>query len=695
MTGHILEALRQRRFESGPAPENSNYRHWRMGRDGDGVVWLTLDKDGASANTLDGEVLDEFASILDELDGKPPKGLVIRSAKQAGFCAGADVSEFRGVSDPAEVRQRIDAGNAALDRLAGAGYPTVAVLHGHCLGGGLELALACDFRIAVDGASFGFPEVLLGLHPGLGGSVRLTRLIDPTEAMTLMLTGKTAHTKKARKLGIVDTVTEERHVAAAVRAAVAGEIEPSKHDLKDAALNTLAGREIAARQMRSRTAEKAPEEHYPAPHRLIEIWRRHGGDRKAMRDAESASFAELITGATAQNLIRVFFLRETLKSLAPDGPAPGHVHVVGAGAMGGDIAGHCAVSGLTVTLGDVDNKMNGDAVRRCAELAEKKHLGTAGTRAALDRLIPDPRGLGVARADLVIEAGPEKADVKESIYADLEPRMKPDAVLATNTSSLPLGDLAEKLQHPGRFVGIHFFNPVARMELVEVVSHDGADASALDAAKAFLGRIGKLPAPVRSAPGFLVNRCLTPYLMEAIILMDEGVAPETIDRAAERFGMPMGPIELADQVGLDIAVSVADVLRERLDADMPATPDWLLKKVRDGDLGKKTGWGFYEWSKGKPVKDDDPDEGDAGLTDRMILPMLNACAACLREGIVEGEDVVDGAMIFATGFAPFRGGPMNYARDRGFEEVAATLGGLQEKHGERFAPDPYWSSGAA
>ncbi|PJK28300.1 3-hydroxyacyl-CoA dehydrogenase NAD-binding domain-containing protein [Minwuia thermotolerans] len=691
MTGQILQTLESRFMTPGPEDDGSGFRHWRFAVDGQGIAWARLDKAGSSANTLDGEVLEEFSTILERLEADRPKGLVIRSAKPGGFCVGADIAQFREMDDPARVREEIDRGNAALDRLEKADFPTIAIIHGPCLGGGLELALACDYRIAIDGASFGFPEVMLGLHPGLGGSVRLTRLIDPTEAMTMMLTGKTAHTAKARKLGIVDAVTKERHVAAAVQAAVGGEVEKRSQDFRDAALNTLAGREIAARQMRAKTAKKAPPEHYPAPHRLIEIWRRHGGDRDEMREAEADSFAQLLTGETARNLIRVFFLRENLKGQAPDSSDVRRVHVVGAGTMGGDIAGLCAIKGLSVTLGDVDNRIIADAVKRCAAMAKAKHMKPAEVRAALDRLIPDPNGDGVAHADLVIEAGPEKAEIKEKIYGELEPRMKADAVLATNTSSLPLDRLAKSLDRPERFVGIHFFNPVAKMDLVEVVSHDGADGTALEQARGFLGRIGKLPAPVRTAPGFLVNRCLTPYLMEAIIMVDEGVKPETIDRAAERFGMPMGPIELADQVGLDIALSVADVLRERLDRPIPETPDWLRRKVDGGDLGRKSGRGFYEWKDGKADKDDDaPDPGE-GMTDRLVMPMLDACATCLREGVVSDEDVLDGAMIFATGFAPFRGGPMHYARERGFGEVADALASLRDNHGDRFAPDSYWT----
>jgi 3-hydroxyacyl-CoA dehydrogenase/enoyl-CoA hydratase/3-hydroxybutyryl-CoA epimerase len=294
----------------------------------------------------------------------------------------------------------------------------------------------------------------------------------------------------------------------------------------------------------------------------------------------------------------------------------------------------------------------------------------------------------VRSADLVIEAVPETLDLKRRVYAATEPRLKPDAILATNTSSIPLEELRTGLQRPERLIGVHFFNPVSRMQLVEVVSHDQASQDVLAKARAFLGAIDRLPAPVKSAPGFLVNRALMPYLAEAMLMMDEGIKRETIDAAALDFGMPMGPIELADQVGLDICVHVADVLRKSLPRPMPDVPQWLRLKVEKGELGRKTGKGFYDWKDGEAVKDKNAPKPTDVMTDRLILPMLDVCVTCLREGVVADEDTVDGAMIFATGFAPFRGGPMHYARARG--DVRQTLERLAQLYGERFRPDPGW-----
>ncbi len=391
---------------------------------------------------------------------------------------------------------------------------------------------------------------------------------------------------------------------------------------------------------------------------------------------------------TSRNLVRVFFLREKLKKLTGDKWTGKRVHVIGAGAMGGDIAAWCAWHGLTVTLADMKPEPLGAAVKRAAELYGKiGHKGIA-IRDALDRLVPDLHGEGVRTADLVIEAVPESLELKRKVYAATEPQMRPDAILATNTSSIPLEELRTGLARPDRLVGLHFFNPVSRMQLVEVVSHDQASEEALRQARSFLGVIDRLPAPVKSAPGFLVNRALTPYLLEAMIMIDEGIKRETIDAAAIKFGMPMGPIELADQVGLDICLHVAEVLKASLPRPMPEVPQWLRAKVANGELGRKTGKGFYDWKDGEPVKERDTPPPTDVMSDRLILPMIDVCVACLREGLVADADTVDGAMVFATGFAPFRGGPLHYARVRG--DVPQTLERLAQVYGERFRPDPGW-----
>jgi 3-hydroxyacyl-CoA dehydrogenase/enoyl-CoA hydratase/3-hydroxybutyryl-CoA epimerase len=695
MTQRVWKTLEPRNLELGPlaqpGDEIGTWRHWKLKRDEDDILWLVFDKSGSSANTLSQEVLTELDDVLGKIEEESAKGLVLRSAKPAGFIAGADVNELRDANNAADIEGRLTRAHAVADRLDRLKLPTVAVIHGYCLGGGLEIALACNYRIAIEDASLGFPEVLLGLHPGLGGTVRSTGLVNPLEAMTMMLTGRAVRARRAKSLGLVDAVTQERHVRGAVRAAVAGELKRQRSSLLVPLFRFAPARAFAAKRMRAQAAAKAPPAQYPAPSALIDLWEKHGGDAKAMQQAEISSFARLVVGNTAQNLIRVFGLREKLKSLA-DGRWDGkRVHVIGAGAMGGDIAAWCAWRGFTVTLADMKAEPLAKAVGRAAKLFDRIAPRRIDVRDALDRLIPDLKGDGVPSADLVIEAVPEVLDLKRKVYAAIEPRMRTDAILATNTSSIPLEQLREGLARPQRLIGLHFFNPVSRMQLVEVIGHDQAAPEVLAAGRAFLGRIDRLPAPTKSAPGFLVNRALMPYLMEAMVLFDEGVKRETIDAAATGFGMPVGPIELADEVGLDICMHVAETLNAGLERKMPDVPPWLREKVAKGELGRKTGKGFYEWKDGKPLRNTDAPAPTGEMTNRLILPMLDVCVACLREGIVADEDTVDGAMVFATGFAPFRGGPLHYAREHGVADICATLMRFSQRYGERFFPDAGWN----
>ena len=693
MDSRIMDVLKDRVLELGPEPAPGPYRHFRLTRDADGIAWLLFDREGSSANTLSGDVIEELGQIVGVLESERPIGLVIRSAKKSGFIAGADVNEFRGASDARMVETEMAKAHAVVDRLEALKIPSVAVIHGFCLGGGLEIALACNTRIAIDNARFGFPEVMLGLHPGLGGTARFTHLVSPLQAMTLMLTGKTIDARRAKSLGLADAVTQERHVRDAVKDAIFGRLRRHKQGLLDKAMNLGPVRGLLANRMRGEAAKTAPKEHYPAPYALVDLWEKHGGDRAAMLAAEKPSFANLMVTPTAQNLIRVFFLREQMKKLADGKNTVKHVHVIGAGAMGGDIAAWCANQGLRVTLADMKPEAIAGAVKRAADLFGKIIRKKTDLRDALDRLMPDLNGDGVRNADLIIEAVPENLGLKQKVYAGLEPVMKPGAILATNTSSIPLQDLRTTLKNPGHLLGLHFFNPVSRLQLVEVVSHDGVDPQVLATALKFVGAIDRLPLPVKSSPGFLVNRALTPYMLEAMVMLDEKVDKAVIDAAAEKFGMPMGPIELADQVGLDICLAVGDMLRSKFgEAALPPAPDWLRDKVKKGELGRKTGRGFYEWKDGRAVKTPPQVQPTDEMIDRLVLPMSNVCVACLREGIVENGDVVDGAMIFGTGYAPFRGGPLNYARTRGAANVAAALKALEAKFGDRFKPDAGWDT---
>ncbi|WP_062112481.1 3-hydroxyacyl-CoA dehydrogenase NAD-binding domain-containing protein [Aureimonas sp. AU40] len=691
----MLNALQNRALELSAARHAAPEGNWRVSRDDENIAWLVLDKPGKSVNTIDRSVLEELDRHLAALEADRPRGLVIRSAKPNGFAAGADINGFVGASQSA-VREMLEEGHRVLDRLAALPCVSVAVVHGHCLGGGLELALACRMRIAVSNATLGFPEVMLGLHPGLGGTFRSVTLADPIEAMGLMLTGKSISARKAKAIGLVDAVVEERHVLNASHAAIFGDLVRPDPSLRSRAFSFKPARSLAARQMRAKALEKARPDTYPAPFALIDLWEAHGGRPERMREAELESFAKLVESPTAQNLVRVFFLRETMRGLRKGRSEIKRVHVIGAGAMGGDIAAWAAKEGFAVTLQDIALEPIGRAVKAATKMLEAVLKDPLKARDALDRLVPDPDGQGLAGADLVIEAAPEKLDLKRRILQEAEGRLKPGAILATNTSALPLPELAEGLSDPSRFVGIHFFNPVSRMQLVEIVRHDGVSDETLRRATSFVVELSRLPAPVKPSAGFLVNRALTPYIAEALKLVDEGVPKERIDARAEAFGMPMGPVELADQVGLDIAVEVADTLRERLKMPLPETPGWMHEMIREGRLGRKTGRGLYDYdADGKPKKIalealPDGSRDDEALIDRLILPMLNTLVAALREGVVDSEEIADGAMVFGTGFAPFRGGPLRYARERGVDQVVARLTELEMSHGARFEPDKGW-----
>ncbi len=635
----------------------TGYRNWRLERDSDGPAWLTLDREGASANTLSREVMEELRAIVGELAAQPPKGLVIRSGKENGFIAGADVDEF-GELDTAEgATALVKRGWDTFNQLAATPYPTLALVRGFCLGGGLELALACRYRVVVDepGTRLGLPEVMLGIVPGWGGIKRLPRLIGAPAALDMLLTGRTVDARRARKLGLADECVPPRVMENAARMML--QKPPPMRSLPlplSLTLNPLSRRVIAARA-RKEVATRARPEHYPAPYAIIDIWEKYDGDALAAPPSDPASIAHLLQTPTASNLIRVFKLQERLKSLGREGDATfRHVHVIGAGTMGGDIAAWCALRGLTVTLQDQTAERLAPAMGRAAKLFADRLRDPLRVRDALDRLNPDVDGNGIPRADVVIEAIFENLEAKQQLFAAVETKAKPTALLATNTSSIPLEKIGATLRDPSRLIGLHFFNPVAKMMLVEVVAGSNTRAELVALASAFTRKIDKLPLPVKSAPGFLVNRILAPYLMEAMRCVDEGIAPETVDEAALTFGMPQGPIELADTVGLDICLAVGKMLGGGF-----TPPKKLTELIAAGALGKKTKRGFYDWSSGRAAKGA-PGTVPPGLADRLLGPLLSEAQAALREGIVADADLVDAGAIFGTGFAPFTGGPLHY-----------------------------------
>jgi 3-hydroxyacyl-CoA dehydrogenase/enoyl-CoA hydratase/3-hydroxybutyryl-CoA epimerase len=386
---------------------------------------------------------------------------------------------------------------------------------------------------------------------------------------------------------------------------------------------------------------------------------------------------------TAENMIQAFLLKDRLKDFTKQTKfLASCVHVVGAGVMGGDIAAWCALKGMRVTLQDQNLDMIAKTYARAAKLFQKRLKSAHLVQQALDRIVMDPQGEGIAQADVIIEAVFENLEVKQAIFKNLETLAKKDALLATNTSSIPLKDISEVMQQPKRLVGIHFFNPVAQMELVEVVEPEHADSDIIQKACAFVGQLSKLPLPVKSSPGFLVNRVLMPYLLESVQLLDEGVQAEAIDKAAKDFGMMMGPIELADTVGMDVCLAVAQNLTQAFGGSVPRS---LQEKVNKGQLGKKTGQGFYSYKNGKPVKQQLSKTGAAqDIAQRLIMRMVNEASACLREGVVADADLLDAGMLFGTGFAPFRRGPMHYAKQFGKEQLSELFCQLESQYGERF-----------
>ena len=665
-------------------------KHWRRHVDEQGICWITFDKADATVNTLSSEVMAELATQLDEIEREAPRGLIFQSGKTTGFIAGADVKEFGGLRNAAEGAATAARGQSLLARISALGVPTVAVIDGFALGGGLELALACDYRVAVESfeRTLGLPEVQLGIHPGFGGSVRAVQLLGAPLALDLMLTGRSLSPREAVKAGLIDDVVTRIELGSAAKALIGKRPALRRAAWHLRALSWGPVRPLLARFMRAQVRRRARREHYPAPYAIIDLWLRHGGRGNAAFRAEAVSIGELLVTRTCRNLVRVFELRERLRNLAPKESRVKRVHVVGAGTMGGDIAAWCALRGLVVTLQDRAQQYVEPAIVRARDLFRKRLRAPGEAAAAAARLRIDLDAAEVGSADIVIEAIVENVDAKRALFASLEPKLPGGSLLATNTSSIRLEELATALQRPGQFVGLHFFNPVASLPLVEVIRGADTTDDTMQTALSFVTQIGKLPLPCRSSPGFLVNRLLTPYMLEALHAHLDGYSLEAIDAAAKAFGMPMGPVELADRVGLDVALHVAEILSE---VPVVAPPELLRTKVARGELGVKSGRGFYTYDKnGKAMKDRKATAPDPDLADRLILPLLNEAVACLHEEVVADADLLDAGVIFGAGFAPFTGGPMRYARERGIGAVVQKLEALAEQFGTRFTPHPGW-----
>jgi 3-hydroxyacyl-CoA dehydrogenase/enoyl-CoA hydratase/3-hydroxybutyryl-CoA epimerase len=666
--------------------------HWKTTTDDDGIVWLCIDQADASANVLSSAVLLELGGILEPFETNPPRGLVIHSGKRGSFVMGADIKEFVGIDSAELAYELVRQGQQLFDLLESLRCPTVAVINGVCLGGGLELAMACDYRLVLAGDKriLGLPEVKLGLHPGFGGTVRAVQICGVRAAMPIMLTGNPITASKGRRIGLVDGITSEEEWRGAAKELIRAAKPKQRAPFVDRLLNLKIARPFVRNMLLKQVRGQARKDHYPAPYAMIDIWSSDGASEKTGYEAEARSFAKLMCTSTSRNLVRVFFLQSTLKGQGhKTDKKVQHVHVVGAGVMGGDIAAWCALRGLTVTLQDREQKYIDPAIERAQKLFGKRVRDAAKRADTERRLRADVNGDGVGDADLIIEAIYENLEAKQELYKALDKTKKSGALLASNTSSIRLEELRTVLREPRRFIGLHFFNPVAQLPLVEVIRCKDTEQEALDIGFAFTRGIGKLPLECASSPGFVVNRILAPYMSEAMHLAEEGVPLLEIDKAAEAFGLPMGPVELVDSVGLDVALHVSKVLGAAMNRTVP---ERLVKMVDDGLLGRKSGQGFYRWEDGKAVK---PASGGGSvpgdIQDRLILPMINEAVACLSERVVNDADLLDAGVIFGTGFAPFRGGPLNYARERGHDEVLAALESLAETHGARFAPHAGWS----
>ncbi len=646
-------------------------QHWRAELDSEQIFWLFIDRKGESVNALSSAVLLELEQLVTFAEKSSLRGLAILSDKSSGFILGADVIEFGNNTDAAEVTQSIEQVHQIFSRLERLPFTTVAAFEGYCLGGGLELALSCAYRIARDipATKIGFPEIQLGIFPGFGGSARSVSRIGGLKAMELMLSTRQLSARQARAIGLVDEVIgrhEELYWAA--RRAILRKRKSRKPGFIARLSNAGPARRLLAAQMRKKTAQRARKDHYPAPYSLIDTWEDFGGDRDAMMKAEARAVGQLMVTSQAVGLRRVFMLMERLKKEGKNNEFRAKsVHVVGAGVMGGDIAAWCVLRGLEVSLQDREMKYIEPALKRAEALFRKKRMDPAAVKAAMDRLRPDLAGDLVSQADVVIEVIIEKLEAKQELLSTLEPRLKEGAVLATNTSSIPLEEIATALKDPQRLIGLHFFNPVAKMPLVEVVAGAQSDPVMLAKGAAFCNQINRFPLTVKSSPGFLVNRVLAPYMLEALIIHHEGVPIEAIDAAAEDFGMPMGPVELADTVGLDVCIMVMKTLGATKDrssnkAALLAT-EQIKQLVEKGNLGRKSGQGFYRWEKDKPVKNTEKVAGHdlQAISKRLIDVYVQECRAALSDGIVADADMLDAGMVFGTGFAPFRGGPLFYA----------------------------------
>lgn len=693
----------------------SNQSAFTLSHRDDGIAVLTIDVPGESVNTLKSSFADEVATVLNELEDKSDlKGVVVISGKPTSFVAGADISMINDCKTAGDAESLARQGQAMFDRIEQLRVPVVAAIHGSCLGGGLELALACHYRVCTDSGKteLGVPEVKLGLLPGSGGTQRLPRLVGVQEALGLILTGKTLRPKQARKKGLVDEVVPESILLeAAVKLALS-----SKAKVQKAKLSTvnklLEGNSFGRNFIFKKAGEQAQSKakgNYPAIDKIIDAVQ-HGQSEgfEAGLEREARSFGELAMTPESFQLRGIFFATTAMKKETSfGGEKPGKViraGVLGGGLMGGGISYVTAVkAGVPARIKDIAEDGIRHALKYSYDLLNKKvkrgHMRRSEMERDMLRLSGSLDYTGFDRVDIVMEAVFEDLDLKQKMVADIEKHAKKDTIFATNTSSLPITKIAAKAERPEQVIGLHYFSPVDKMPLAEIITHEKTSAKTIATTVAFAKKQGKTPIVVKDGAGFYVNRILAPYMNEAARLLLDGASVEAIDRALVKFGFPVGPIKLMDEVGIDIAAKVAPILADDL-GDRFAPPAAFQKLLDDDRKGKKNSKGFYDYSgksKGKSVDssvykvlDVSPKDGmsDSEIAQRCVLMMLNEAAYCLDEGIIASARDGDIGAIFGIGFPPFRGGPFRYMDAQGVATIVSELQKLEQQQGERYKPAP-------
>ena len=646
-----------------------DYVHFSVEQADDNVVWVGLDTIGKSVNVLAQDVMHELTSLTAELAANPPAGLVFFSKKERGFIFGADINEFAQFGTTEALTGHIEQVLASFQRIEDLPCPTVILVDGMCLGGGYELALCFDRIIGVDGGAsqFGLPEVNLGLLPGYGGSARAFHRMGLAGALSMILGGSPMKAPDALAAGAIDhVVANKEDLRAAAQAVMAGKIDRKLATECDDPQALIAAE-------RAKLAQRSRPENTPAPFAILDHFGADNSNKNSLLKAETKLFCELMFSSASVGLRRVFQLSDLVKKGGRVESNIRHIHVVGAGVMGGDIAAVAAMSGFTVTLQDMNESAIGAAIDRARALYERRLKIADKVEATLGRLVADPTGSGLAEADLMIEAVAENLEIKQSVFAAAEKVMKPDTIMATNTSAIPLEDIGEVLAGPERLIGMHFFNPVPVLPLVEIVYTASSRPDIVDRAMGVAGAMKKLPIKCKSAPGFLVNRALLPYVFEAIDAVIAGENPDMIDQALVRFGMPMGPIELADQVGLDVCHDAGVVL-----GISEAARLCLQEMIAKGTIGRKSGSGFYSWSDKKADRPRGTYDGD--LLDhwahKLLTPLVKECQDAVAEKVVDNEDMADAACIFGVGFPAHTGGPLFWHSNRdGIDGVTAEPNG--------------------